>query len=238
MALRGSLLFVLVALGCSAAGPPADDDDQPGGASPDAGTSISLPDQELCGNGSDDDDDGLIDEDCDCERVPTSNGEIPSFGGCKPPDSGTTSGCVPDSATELACDDARDDDCDGNTDCADPDCTSKCSCEPTETKCTDGVDDDCDGLLDCSDQDCPKCFPGAMRYCDEPVFCAWGIQTCGPDGHWGACTETQPPAGCEEFFPGFPATYDLDCCVAQGFCCQAYPADTSVGDCAGKAQCP
>ena len=127
MALRASLLLALVALGCSAAGPPPSTDDEPGGTSLDAGTSISIPNQELCGNGSDDDDDGLIDEGCDCESVPSDNGEIPSLGGCKQPDSGNTAGCVPDSATELACDDARDDDCDGNTDCADPDCTAACS---------------------------------------------------------------------------------------------------------------
>jgi hypothetical protein len=76
-----------------------------------------------------------------------------------------------------------------------------------------------------------------MSYCDEPVFCAWGIQTCGPDGRWGNCTETQAPPGCESFFP-FGNTYDGECCVAQGYCCQAYPADTSVGDCGGIALCP
>jgi hypothetical protein len=235
---RGSILCVLVALGCSAAGDPPVSGEQPDPNSQDAGQKIKLTDQELCGNDSDDDGDGLVDENCDCNTVPSS-GEVPSVGGCHEPDSGqTTPGCVPDGPSETACDDGRDDDCDGNMDCADPECTSQCSCEPVESKCTDGVDDDCDGKLDCTDDDCPKCSPGAVRYCDEPVFCAWGLQTCGPDGRWGACTETQPPAGCEGIFPGFPATYDLDCCLAQGYCCQQYPADTSVGDCAGIAQCP
>src|SRR5688572_22436770 len=107
MILRGSIALVLVALGCSAAGDiPSAGEAPTTGSSADAGKSINLPDQELCGNDADDDDDGLVDEGCDCESV-AGSGEVPSVGGCKQPDSGTTSGCVPDSTTEVVCDDGR-----------------------------------------------------------------------------------------------------------------------------------
>lgn len=235
---RGAFLFAGFAFACSASAPNDGADEGQVAGSKDSGSSINLPQSEVCGNNVDDDKDGLVDEGCNCPTVPNSNGEIPNVPGCGggDVDSGTTTSCVPDGPTETQCEDGRDDDCDGNADCADPDCTAACTCEPVETKCGDGVDDDCDGKVDCSDDECPKCVPGSMRYCDEPVFCAWGIQTCGPDGRWGNCTETQPPPGCESFLP-FGSTYDGDCCVAQGYCCQAYPADNSVGDCAGIALC-
>ncbi|MCH7839013.1 MAG: trypsin-like peptidase domain-containing protein [Planctomycetes bacterium] len=68
-------------------------------------------------------------------------------------------GCTP--STEV-CDDGVDNDCDGDVDCADADCSGDpaCACTPSTEVCDNGVDDDCDGATDCDDADCsadPAC---------------------------------------------------------------------------------
>ncbi|MDY0004374.1 MAG: hypothetical protein RBU30_23940 [Polyangia bacterium] len=84
-------------------------------------------------------------------------------------------------ATESSCGDNHDNDCDGQTDCADSDCngdpcgsngmvcsSSTCQCsgnggtpQATETTCNDDNDNDCDGLTDCQDPHCDgkQCAP-------------------------------------------------------------------------------
>jgi hypothetical protein len=77
-------------------------------------------------------------------------------------------------ASELTCNDARDNDCDGLTDCADSTCAGRtcgangrtcagtsCTCsgnggtaQTNESTCDDGHDNDCDGLVDCADSQC------------------------------------------------------------------------------------
>ncbi len=82
---------------------------------------------EYCGNGIDDDLDGLIDgadPDCGSEVV------------------------------ELVCDDGLDDDADGLVDCEDSDCDFAPACVED---CSNGIDDDDDGLIDCQDSGCPAC---------------------------------------------------------------------------------
>jgi hypothetical protein len=60
--------------------------------------------------------------------------------------------CVP--APEV-CDDAADNDCDGLTDCNDPDCAGSPVCpSPPAEICGNCADDDGDGLLDAEDPDC------------------------------------------------------------------------------------
>ena len=189
-----------------------------------------VPTTEQCTGGKDEDCDGKIDcADSDC----TSNQA------CAPR-------CVP---TTEQCANGRDEDCDGKIDCADPDCASNQACAPPPPQCTptaswefctDGRDNDCDGKTDCDDDECwdslfcectEECTPGAVRWCDEEIYCSWGKQTCGPDARWGACTETTSrPQGC-----GQDRWYDVDCCVAAGQCCQAMtplPKPYSVGECA------
>jgi serine protease AprX len=67
------------------------------------------------------------------------------------------------SAKENICDDAIDDDRDGQTDCDDTDCASDPVCGATEPEiCGDGKDNDGDGATDCADSDCaadPVCLP-------------------------------------------------------------------------------
>jgi hypothetical protein len=64
--------------------------------------------------------------------------------------------------------------------------------------------------------DAPCECPGVTRWCDEPVFCLWGQQTCLPDGSWGPCQEVKgAPDGCtEEFF------FSGACCERRGICCE------------------
>jgi hypothetical protein len=76
------------------------------------------------------------------------------------------------------CSSLRDDDCDGLTDCQDPDCfgDAHCAtCEPYEVDCGNYDDDDCDGRIDCADEDCaydPAC--GGQGSCQPQQ-----ILTCG-----------------------------------------------------------
>lgn len=63
-------------------------------------------------------------------------------------------------ARETVCDDRRDDDGDGLTDCADADCFDHPHCqaggeeERTDERCSDWIDNDGDGAVDCEDDDC------------------------------------------------------------------------------------
>jgi hypothetical protein len=61
----------------------------------------------------------------------------------------------------VVCSDNVDNDSDGLTDCADPDCEPVCGTSEPENHpvvCSDNVDNDLDGLTDCADPDCgPVC---------------------------------------------------------------------------------
>jgi hypothetical protein len=67
------------------------------------------------------------------------------------------------------CSDGKDNNCDGLTDCGDPQCFGQpnCACTASEIKCQDTADDDCDGLTDCADPDCAstpacQCLPAEI----------------------------------------------------------------------------
>ena len=65
-------------------------------------------------------------------------------------------------AIETVCDDRKDDDGDGLTDCADADCFEAGHCEAggqleqTQQLCSDWIDNDADGEIDCDDTDCQQ----------------------------------------------------------------------------------
>ncbi len=89
--------------------------------------------------------------------------------------------------TEVSCSDGKDNDCDGLSDCFDPDCdtklcganglrcsAAKCMCtggkvggtsEVTETSCGDGHDNDCNGSTDCDDSACTSQKCGTAKTC-------------------------------------------------------------------------
>ena len=195
-----------------------------GGSSGDAG-----PSQDKCGDGQDDDSNGLVDEGCTCTKDTTQNcwsgpaerrnkgackdgkqacqsfGEFFSWGQCvgevlPSPEipgnaidedcDGQTGGKCEPTATYEDCWSGKDDDCNGLVDCADPACTSICTC--TAEKCGDGQDNDCDGQVDCKDADCVS------------------------------ATECKQVAGCQPQFPFFV---------------EALCSDKVDNDCDGKIDC-
>lgn len=129
-------------------------------------------------------------------------------------------------------------DCDDSDPNVHPGAPELCNC----------VDDDCDGMVDedlmqdcerdgeighrqCLDCEwteclmCTVCIPGARRYCDTPTYCSWGEQICNSMGDgWGDCYETSAPSGCSGF------SYDQDCCMRMGGCCQDWSDYDGDGD--------
>ncbi len=64
---------------------------------------------------------------------------------------------------ETSCTDGVDNDGDGLTDCADPECaTGNVGCIEDGPNCGDGVDQDGDGLVDCDDPDCGPTTEGTL----------------------------------------------------------------------------
>ena len=74
------------------------------------------------------------------------------------------------------------------------------------------------------------CVPGAVRYCDTPWFCNWGIQTCRSNGWgWSSCLETRSPSPCG-YDRGQYTERSQQCCVESGYCCQDYHDLDGDGD--------
>ena len=139
-----------------------------------------------------------------------------------PAPSGTE--CVPNELGEI-CNDNRDNDCDGLTDCAD---AAECGQAPN---CATDVIRDGGGINGC------RCVPGSTRFCHVEGECTWGQATCEPDGSWGPCMDAPPsviPEACKGGFGGFGGLfgtdYDARCCVANGFCCDNQDYDYSLYD--------
>ena len=134
-------------------------------------------------------------------------------------DAGTDGGPLPDAGNDAGpseiCINGFDDDGDGLTDCADPDCAGDPACQFMEI-CTNGIDDDRDGFIDCNDPDCvnhPACAP-QMEICDN------GIDDDG-DGFFDcadrdcmnhpACRSEICTNGIDDDNDGFTDCADLDC---------------------------
>lgn len=131
--------------------------------------------REICGNGIDDDCNGLADcFDRTCQNEPAcidrkkescANGVDDDDNGlvdCKDP------ACFGDKACIVPgreiCNNNLDDDDDGAVDCSDSDCSSDPSCKPQPGNeiCDNGKDDNGDRLVDCSDAQC-KTFPACLQ---------------------------------------------------------------------------
>jgi len=213
--------------------------------------SACVPPQENCNDCLDNDCDGVVNNGCppnlDCEPESEPCDCIDNDN-----DGFIDEGCVPKPQCDKEPCDCIDNDGDGTVDegCpwwwfCDPEQECDCidndndgqideSCDPLPEECPgeecDCEDTDGDGLID---EEC-DCIPGTWRWCDEPVYCSWGKQTCLPNGKWAVCVEVdEAPPGCDEggLFEGDIPLYDVGCCVDSGACCQNYPANDSVGDC-------
>jgi subtilisin family serine protease len=119
-----------------------------------------------CGDGADNDCDGLtdgVDPDCGGSMVCTN---YPDRGSCAndvncewigSPKNGycdDAAGCQITEDPEVTCSDGLDNDCDGNIDSNDSDCGGGTG---SPEICDDGIDNDLDGKTDCADrQDCKK----------------------------------------------------------------------------------
>jgi hypothetical protein len=98
-------------------------------------------------------------------------------GNCGPVDCDDNNADINPDAAEV-CDDIVDNDCDGNADCDDNECSNALVCQPvTEPEiCDDGIDNDGDNKVDCADKkDCRKdaaCTGGSggpAEICDNGI---------------------------------------------------------------------
>jgi len=152
---------------------------------------------EICDNGADDNGDGLADcEDPQCDGVTfgacdTGNDGICSAGTLTCDGSAIGPVCTQDQAAgtegpfgDASCSDGQDNDCDGLTDAADPDCD-----EELAEICDNGIDDTGNGLADCADPECDGFDDGA---CDtgNAGICAAGSLVCQNGGQ--VCVQNQP----------------------------------------------
>lgn len=113
------------------------------------------------------------------------------------------------------CNDGKDNDCNGDSDCADATCTGapNCGCDTQERSCSDGVDDDCDGDTDCADIECDARVCGT-----NGLTCLSGSCACPTGTVESACTD-----GVDDDCDGDIDCADADCdtttCGANGLTC-------------------
>jgi hypothetical protein len=131
--------------------------------------------REICGNGIDDDCNGLADcfdqacqadPSCVDKKKETCDNGIDDDGNglvdCRDP------ACLGDRVCATPgveiCNNNLDDDEDGLVDCTDPDCAADPTCvvQPDDEICDNGRDDNRDGLVDCTDPKC-KTFPACLQ---------------------------------------------------------------------------
>ena len=140
---------------------------------------------------------------------------------------------------EQDCGDGVDNDNDGRTDCADPDCdvfggpAQGCFNErdaPGQTpgpNCSDGVDNDGDNLTDCDDPDCAIYNNLTGLSCDPPEMqCADGV-----DNNDNGLTDCEDPGCIGAILEGNPiaCTVDPPCPGQDGFYSTGCPSEDRYG---------
>ncbi len=182
--------------------------------------------ESLCSDARDNDCDGLVDcadSNCATGAACGPNGLQCSASTCKCSGNGGTV-----QTTESSCSDGHDNDCDGNTDCADSNCSGRtcasngmqcsnlaCKCsgnggtaQTPETSCADGADNDCDGLTDCADT--ANCATGATCGANG-LKCAASACACSGNGGTAQATETSCTDGKDNDCDGLIDCADLNC---------------------------
>jgi hypothetical protein len=167
-------------------------------------------------NGDDDDCDGAVDEDytadssCGEGVCQTNNTPSTCVGGVETP---CQAGSPTETPAEVTCDDGADNDCDGLTDSADPDCPT---CVPT------GADNNCNGV----DEDCingaDDGYVPVSTSCGTGVCAANGSTSCVNGSVEDSCTPG-PASGISETI----CNGDDDDC--DGAVDEDYTADSSCG---------
>ncbi|OJH37365.1 hypothetical protein [Cystobacter ferrugineus] len=201
---------------------------------------LSEADGDRCGDGIDNDADGLI----DCADPSCSENRY--VGRC------ATTWRQPTTveATAAACQDGIDNDADGRVDCDDSTCSGNIACggEASEEACRDGIDNDHNGLPDCEDTKCSQFIACGNNYtysttgheeastaacsnqmdddadgltdCADPE-CKYNpfVQVCGGERTLSECTD-----GVDNDGNGYPDCGDFNCQEnPYVLVCNAYP---------------
>jgi hypothetical protein len=189
----------------------------------------------FCNDGKDNDCDGLIDcQEAACNGNPCGPNGFVCQGSCL---CGGNGGLV--QVNESSCNDGRDNDCDGLTDCQElTSCNGQtcgpngqtcqagaCGCsgnggvgQTAETICTDGKDNDCDGLIDCQEAAC------AGQSCGTGFTCQANACKCVVDGGVAGPNETSCSDNRDNDCNGLTDCQEAACntlsCGTQGKICQ------------------
>ncbi len=91
--------------------------------------------------------------------------------------------------------------------------------QPVPEICDNQLDDDCDGYTDAADTDCQQCAPQATQSCEASGsgICSAGTQTCGENGFWEECVQTNQPIpeicdnDLDDDCDGYTDAADTDC---------------------------
>jgi len=195
----------------------------------DAGTGV-----EVCGDGIDNNCNAQVDcAELSCAMMSCGlNGRVCTGLMC------TCGGGGTPEASELTCNDMRDNDCDGQFDCADTSCSGRtcgangrtcsgtsCTCsgnggtaQTFETTCSDTRDNDCDGLTDCADSSCSGRSCGANGRTCSGTSCQ-----CSGNGGTPQTNETTCSDGDDNDCDGLADCADTQCagqsCGANGRTC-------------------
>ncbi len=130
-----------------------------------------------------------------------------------PHDAGDVDAARPDAGSDAG-------GCAAGTVDLDRDPTNGCECVVAPQECG-GRDDDCDGVVD---EGCDCTPSGRTRDCGSDVgACDFGVQTCQPDGTWGACMGGTGPStetcnGVDDDCDGTADMFSRTCGSAVGTC--------------------
>ena len=164
------------------------------------------------------------------------NGRVCSGGSCI---------CMGPSSEVGFCLDGIDNDCDGVTDCNEPECASNLGCmSATETDCSDLLDNDSDGWTDCKDPDCPTgtfCrisnVPGHTGTCKGPPVPSTPQCCSSYESMLGVGPTSQCGNGLDDDCDGQIDCADSDCIGSTACCAVPFMPCSLPSDCCGGLQC-